>query len=452
MFERGDTIHNMSVRDSPIRAYVLVLLTFASVFFSRLLTTMGAPGLVNFLHFALVPILFVILCYKVSPKLRPILVGMGVLLVAIVFSALMNGAGFVNVVLDFLLLAEPFLLLAAMVNIPWSLSSVRHFRHWLLLFIVVDVLLAYFQRFALGFVDDGVTGVFGENGAHTAAAVAFIGGIYFFARLTELSVILRVTIALSWAAVIIFADAKQVIVAVLAALVVLAIIKWKHFSSTLRYVALLGVGIVITVWLASTIFPALTNWADASKIRDGLEQKLQVFSIFASFYHLPFNWVFGLGPGHTVGRLAIMLPDYYQYFQPLGATTSPATQEVLTTSQASYVTNSTTGSSMWSLQFSWAGIWGDLGLLGVGTYFCLWWLVWRNLASTDFSRFLLVIILVFGAIFFWLEDPGFMLFIVSLIGLEWQEHQNKVSTLANERAAKRMVKRSYVAEALKRSG
>jgi hypothetical protein len=61
-----------------------------------------------------------------------------------------------------------------------------------------------------------------------------------------------------------------------------------------------------------------------------------------------------------------------------------------------------------------------LGLLGVGAYLYLWWVTWQKICVDHFSKFLVLNMLMFGGIFSWLEEPGYMLFVVSIIGLQWQ--------------------------------
>ena len=76
--------------------------------------------------------------------------------------------------------------------------------------------------------------------------------------------------------------------------------------------------------------------------------------------------------------------------------------------------------------FGWAGIWGDLGFLGLGAYLYVASIVWRKICWNNMSRFLLLNVFSFGLIFTQMEEPGFMLFIAALIGLQWQESQHKV--------------------------
>lgn len=411
--------------DFAVKGYVLVLLALASVWFSRLFTAAGVPGVLNFAHFAFVAMVFGLLCLEVRPHVLGLLTGLWTLLGVIICSALINGAGAINIVLDFLLLAEPFLLLLAVVNTRWSPSSIRWFRLGLLLFVVVHVGFAFFQGFVLGRVNDEVKGVFLEMGAghHVAGAVALSAALYFAVYFPLRSVWLRVGIALSAAAVVVLSDAKQVLVVFLLSLVVLGLTKWKHIRVALFYAVILAASVGTIAYLATTVFPELTDWARLDSTTAGLEQKLTVFPIITSFYDSSLNWLFGLGPGHTVGRLGSLLPDYLGYLRPLGATMSPITQEVFTTQEIHWASNSETGSSMWSLLFSWSGVWGDLGLVGVGVYLLLWCLVWRKFCSDELSRFFLINILVFGLVFSWMEEPGYMLFVACLIGVQWQARQ-----------------------------
>jgi hypothetical protein len=84
---------------------------------------------------------------------------------------------------------------------------------------------------------------------------------------------------------------------------------------------------------------------------------------------------------------------------------------------------------MFSPLFGWAGIWGDLGFLGLATYLWLGWLVWQKLCLDDFSKFLLLTIVVNGLILSQMEEPGYMLYIAMIIGLQWQEQ--RISSLSN---------------------
>jgi hypothetical protein len=72
--------------------------------------------------------------------------------------------------------------------------------------------------------------------------------------------------------------------------------------------------------------------------------------------------------------------------------------------------------------YSWAGLFGDWGLIGLGLYLGLAWKVWQHLRAcgtwqADAARAALVMAALSGVIFSWLEEPGFMLIVALLVGL-----------------------------------
>ncbi len=80
-------------------------------------------------------------------------------------------------------------------------------------------------------------------------------------------------------------------------------------------------------------------------------------------------------------------------------------------------------SSLFSPLFTWAGIWGDIGLVGLISYLYLGFITWSFLGKDDFSRFLILNVVVIGFILTQMEEPGYMLTVASLIGMRWQERQ-----------------------------
>lgn len=425
-----DSVKAPTFQKGAIKSSSLVLLVLATALFPRIVTAVGAPAVINFLHFAFVTVVFGLNFPKLRKRLSAnLLIGIIALLGLIIISAFVNDAGFINIVLDFLLLAEPFLLLLAMISVRWFRASIIQFRFYLLLFAFVHVILAYFQSFILRYSNpDDVEGVFINMGAgsHLAGAVALSTAVYLFMVPEIRSIWTRAFLTVACAGVVIVSDAKQVIVVFFISLLIILINNLSKFGKFLRYflIALTVPGILI--WAANTVFPALKHWANIDKLSEGFSQKFLVFSIIRSYYNTPLNWLFGLGPGHTIGRLGWLMPDYMEYLKPLGVTTySQIFEQVSAVQEGHWMTNSITGSSMFSLLFSWAGVWGDLGFFGLGVYLYIWFLVWYHLCLDDISRFFLITILVFGLVFSWMEEPGYMLFVVSLIGSRWQVHQYK---------------------------
>ena len=107
----------------------------------------------------------------------------------------------------------------------------------------------------------------------------------------------------------------------------------------------------------------------------------------------------------------------------MGATTHPVTDLVWSRWRGNYL-----DSSFFSPLWGWAGIWGDLGLLGLASYISLWVITWTKVCKDDLSCFLVFNILVNGFIFTLMEEPGFTLTSVALIGLRWHDFRLQAKT------------------------
>jgi len=413
-----------------IRSSALVLIALGMAFFPRVVQALGVPSMVNFVHFAIVPLACLMTLPQVRTRIRKLislelLVGSLALLGVMIVSTFLNDAGLINLAVDYLLLVEPFLLLLAIVSIPMTWTSLKRFQFWIFGFGWINLFFALVQGLVLRLHlqnPDYVKGVFLNQGSGhmVGASVSMTFAIYYFA-VAKQPLWLRALVVLAALVHTMLSDAKQVLAVFLAALLVLLFTRLKNVGQVLRYLCVTLAFTGLLIWAANTVFPGLATWADLDTLMEGYELKQSVFPIVSSYYHSPLNWWFGLGPGHTVERLrGWMIREYADLLGPLGVTSSPATKAVW---QA--VANHWLGdkSSMYSPLFGWAGIWGDLGFLGLGTYLYLCGVVWVRLCWDDLSRFVVLTVVIFGLIFSQLEEPGYMLFVFSLIALHWQEHQ-----------------------------
>ena len=413
-----------------IQSYHVVIIIMVILMFSRTLTVMGFTSLLNFLHFPLVLFGFLItmmstaICYK---KLNRFVLIVGWLLLVITFSALVNEAGLLNVILDFILLAEPFLFLILITSSPWSKAGIKALRKSLLIIVGIHIAMSYFQFLILGARADYVQGLFLNMiaGCHVSGAIALTMISYLvIKRMSTSRIVLIPSIALL-GGLIIVTDSKQVIVSSLIALGTMLLLKVRHTRKFLQYFLLCSISAMLVFLIASSALPALKIWSKSGLIWPGLQQKISVFPLIQGYYTSWLHWLIGLGPGHTIGRLGWLIPKYSQYLTPLGITTSPISEAVLSANRSHWLSNPITGSSVFALSFSWAGIWGDLGLIGLGFYGYFWYDIWKRRCVDDMTKFLILTTLFFGVIFAWLEEPNYMLFVMSIIGLRWQEQQQQ---------------------------
>ncbi|WP_216595502.1 hypothetical protein [Myxosarcina sp. GI1] len=425
----------------------LILFAFATSFFPRILAAVGFPSLINFAHFISVPFaLLVAITQTKTNSIKQIaisyklLTGLFVFLFAMFASALVNQAGAINAIIDYLLLAEPFMLLLAIVCIPISAAKLKFFKKFLLICASINLLLAFIQKplidsgklNAEGFDGtDGAQGVFFVSGAgnYVSATVSLKFGLYYFFSARTTNIWFRFAWLGAAFLQLIISDSKQIIIASGLAFAILALANTKDLGKTLLYVIAVIIGFSVFIWCANNLeaFSAFKNgidklqeWGPGGAAR---EIKTAPFRIATSYYTSLLNWLFGLGPGHTFGRMGgWFLQDYSNLFIPLHGTTHPASYDAWLAYYGNWIALEST---LYHPFFGWAGIWGDLGFTGLGSYLYLASIVWRHLCVGELSKFFMLVVFAVGLIFTQMEEPGYMLFTSMLIGLQWQEQNLK---------------------------
>lgn len=407
----------------------LAFLAVAIAFFPRVLEAVGAPSAINFLHFLFILFAGLLVLFKLSTALSTkILLALFVLFVIHILSALLNGGGLINVFLQFMLLAEPFILLLIYFSSHVSNEHILRLKNWLFNFAFINLAFGLFQGLILRPGNpDHVKGVFLDQGAGhvVGASISMTFAVYYFLNPSHKPFWLRSFVLLAAFIHTMVSDAKQVFLVFIISLAVLVIVKLNNITKTVQYLLLSSVFVGFLFWAADSVFPALKTWANLDVIVEGIQLKLSAFPIIISYYHNPLNWLLGLGPGHTVGRLGgWMIREYSSLLTPLGITSSRASSAVWQAVGQSWLGDK---SSMWSPLFGWAGIWGDLGIIGLLSYLSLWIIVWKKLCVDDLSAFLAITIIIFGGIFTQMEEPAYMLYTFSL--LTFQTPKAKVRAL-----------------------
>lgn len=435
-----------------IRNSNLIIAGFSSVFYSRIIATTIRFSLLNLLHFALVPAVCAItltttrtrdskqisLCFS-------FLVGLLFLLTATVASALWNNAGLINAIVSFMMLGEPFIFLLAMTCIPVSSQvflKIRNFLYWSAL---INFLLAALQkplidsgRLAAGNFTgtDGCGGVFFVSGAgnYISATVSLMFAIFLFTSGKNSPLWMKLVAAPAALWHLLFSDSKQLVLAYGIAWFLLILINSKNIVKTLKLVIGLSIVLFVGLWAVENVeaLQAYTAWARPELYgSDGLAWYAKFYSIHLILdnYESPLNWLFGLGPGHTVSRLGgWFLKDYAAILSPLGSTSTSIGSDTISFVNGFWLTS---GSSLFSPLFTWAGIWGDLGLLGLGAYLYLGYLVWHHFCPDDASKVTLLSVFVIGCIFTQMEEPGYMLSVAFILGLPWHERHLTSSKTRN---------------------
>ncbi len=419
----------------------LIIFAFCTIFYSRIIATTIHISLLNLAHFIVVPSVCIIALFTTSIRDQKqislcfaLLTGLFILFGVTIASALINNAGLINAIVSFMMLGEPFIFLLAISCISMSIKSYTKVRNCLFWSVGINFLLATIQkplidsgRLSAGGLDgtDGCGGVFFVSGAgnYVSATISVVFALYFFASHRGR---LWIKLAVASAALfhILFADSKQIVLAYGVAWMLLTLISTKDLLKTLKLLAALLFVVFAGIWSVHNVeaLNAYSSWARPELYEpDGLAWYAKFYAArsIVSQYDSPLNWLFGLGPGHTVSRLgAWFLRDYASILGPLGSTRTSIGSDAM-----DFVANFwlTSGSSLFSPIFGWAGIWGDLGLLGLGTYLYLGYLVWKNFGLDDTLKVTLLSVFVMGFIFTQMEEPGYMLSVAYILGLPWQE-------------------------------
>jgi hypothetical protein len=429
-----------------LRSSTLILIAFGTAFVPRIFQTVGFPAVVNFIHFVTVPLACVVtlttarLDRQQKSTVDVLLSGLLLLFIVMLASALINSAGLINAAVDYLLLAEPFMLFLCLASLPLTPQRYSIMQTWLHRFCFFHIALIILQFIAfrvlgLSIFDakpnnpDYVQGIFYHSGAGhvVGASVSLSFGLYFFLVARQFSLPFRLVVfgMTFWGMLV--SDAKQVLLAFLVAGVLLWLTQLKDLAKGLQYFCIGVVVAAVLLWCIQNVpaFDAFNTWIRPEIYGPNGEAtllKTAAFRIIPTYYENFLHPWLGLGPGHTIGRLGgWMLREYGDLLNPLGATRHPVTQEIWRAVGQSWLGNQ---SSMFSPLFGWAGIWGDLGILGLLSYLYLACVVWWCLCLDNISKFLLLSIAVFGLIFSQMEEPAYMLSITFIIGLQW--HQSRL--------------------------
>ena len=440
------TKNKVSIKNST-----LILIGFATAFFPRLLSYFGAPSPIKFSHFGVIPAVVGIALLTTRVKERKqieiaweLIFGMGILLTCTMASALINGAGVVNVFLQFMLQAEPFLLLLAVMAFPLVGQSLKRFRYWLLGFAVSNLLLAIAQSILIpiglyprrgGTIADNIAGVFasagGSAGNYVSCTVSLYFALYFFSVFKKAPLWIRIAGLTAALYQTYISDSKQVFLAFIVAWILLVLTKSKEPIKLLSYLIPIALILIVFMWALQNpdidFLSPYRNWINRAHIYgpDGVatQTKLAAFRIIPSYFETPLNWLFGLGPGHTVTRLGgWMMRKYASLLMPLGATLHPASASVWQVIHDGWIAKQST---IFFPLFTWAGLWGDLGIVGLGAYLYLGSIVWRKICPDDFCKFLLLSTAVLGFILTQMEEPGHTLTVACLLGLRWHEARER---------------------------
>jgi hypothetical protein len=229
--------------------------------------------------------------------------------------------------------------------------------------------------------------------------------------------------------VAVLAEAKQIIAAFLPALVLLLFTFIKQRAGRIFIsLAIFGLAILLLFSRQPETQQITSAITDPTLINRSITAKIKGFEIIAdemSDKGLG-AWVVGLGPGNTISRVSLMayyaVPD--SPVKLLGLAPAPLTTKIWVIDYFSSRSSAYTGIS------SWLGIFGDWGLTGLVLYIWMFLILWKGLRRTRkwevvAAKSVLLMTIILGAVYSWLEEPGYMLMAALIIALGLKAAEEK---------------------------
>lgn len=409
----------------------IFLIIISSFLLPRSLVYLGLPSLINHFHYILIFFLFVFSFFLEKKNIieNKLLTLLFFFSLTIFISTLYNGTSFSNYTIYSFIILQPFCLYIFLIKLNFSEKNLKYCKFILFFFSTINSVICYIQYFLYGLRHDSVQGLLVNLGAghHVAGSLSTITALYIF-MLSKFNFLTKSVLIIFFTSVNFLSDSKQVVLSFLIVFLLFSFLKFifmKNFiyiiKSTLKYLFFL-----LLIYFIVVSFPYIFKGYFVKSFEEiliGLELKFNVFNYINFYFTNFFNYLFGLGPGSSTSRLAVMIPDYFDL--PLFKFSfNELTNLVWIVQLENPITNPHTGSSLFSLFFFWGGLYGDIGLIGCIFYLYLWLILSKINHFDDISSFLIILVLFNGVIFNWPEEPAFVLFVVIILSIRY--HQLKL--------------------------
>jgi len=401
----------------------------AAAVFSRLLTVGGwVPATFNFAHFPLAAAaaLAALRVRRVGPAAAKGLGrGLAALAALCVVSGLINGVEAQRPALAWLLWSEPLLLVFALTRAGLSEAARRGLWALLLCCAWLQLPFGLWQAAELG-LGDHVQGTFVSLGAgsHVAGAMALLGALTLVGAAVHAGRIEARYLRLGGAALLlvlpILSDAKASVVFFVPALVWTLCrasgMSWRRLAAP----ALAGSALLAAVFALYPPLQLIMHW---ETMEAGLAAKQRGIAALLNYaIDAPLGGAVGLGPGQSVSRVGVLSVEgettVDSPISRLGLRPAPAAERLLLANRRDPIASA---SSVWSYISSWSGLAGDLGPAGIALYASMWLgllaaLARRRDSGADAAGGAIVMALLLGGAFEWLEEPGFVLPAALMVG------------------------------------
>jgi len=412
---------------SQINSCLFLLLSYIYLlFYSRIAVNYGLPSLFNHFHLIYIYLVFIFFfIQKILSKkniLNPLLFFILLYLFSVIISTFLNFVNFDNIIIYIFINIEIFIYLILVTSLELDKKQLKIFRYNIIFIGLLNCLMAYYQSIVLNLDEDSVKGIFIGlgNGAHLSGAISSLLAFYFLVN-EDIKFKIKIFLILILYGCNIITDSKQILLVFFLISGIYILFNKKKYSFLKSVTFFFLICSFIYYLTTMTFFKNLLE-NDFFTIKEMLRLKFNVFNlIFYNFYNF-IDYLFGLGPGQVSSRLAYLSPEY-ENIKFLNLKTNTLTIEIWNVQQSNYLTNYLTGSSLASLFFHLSSSIGEIGFVGYSLYLLICYKIVRYL-KYELSIFLLILsLLIFGVLYHYPEEPGFTIYLASIISLRFHENR-----------------------------
>jgi len=410
--------------------YTIISVAIFFSFFSRIITFFFP--LPNFINLLIFPIIFILFFFIPSIKENNYITKNFILLVIFfiisLISCIINDISLTNFALFLIIVSFPFCLFKFIIHMDQNKFYVKKIHQMLFYFLLINNLISLFQYFILGYRVDDIKGLFLEQGLghHINGAINFFYSIYYYSlNRNELS-LKKIFFIIFCLFINFISDTKSIILVIIFCGILLPILigidilfnplgrkKIKIFLQSMLFSLLL---ITLIKFVNSFISIPSISHVNYEYLRWGFLSKYNFFNLI-EFYSIS-DYLFGHGPAMVTSKVAYMantLDRYVNLLNTLNFNYSDLTYLIRKIELNNFITNPTTGSSLFQLTFTNGAVLAEVGIIGFIIYFFL--IINMFLYFTDDYFSLLICITVFSMsfIFTWFEESIFIVFILTML-------------------------------------
>src|SRR5579871_501067 len=395
---------------------------------SRSLAGFAHP-IVNFLHFPLVLGGALLTVLQPTRGTTANKLGRGIILL-LAWSWLswwLTGGDVLKPYLAWFVLAEPFLLVYTLLKANLTASARAGLWTLVLALVLVQLPVAAWQALRHG-LGDPVAGTVGRW--DVLGAVTMLGVLIFIVRIQNEPRggrrLVQIACLGALFVVPILAGGKSALgISIIGVLYLVGRRIIRNPGRTLPIVLVSA----MCLGTAALAAPFLSQALDRAIVFYYLSRKADALTLFMAYARTsPTTCLIGLGPGNTFSRVALLAPgglvNDYSPVAWLALSLTPITRAAIAaTFSGGYLAATSSIYQIWS---SWAGVLGDLGLIGVAIYASLWWRLWKCVGRVHIgpgacARAVILVSMLLGAFYDWLEEPAFILMAAFVVGLSAAE-------------------------------